>query len=258
MRALLFGLAWAILCAVAPARAALFGDDEARKAIIDLRAKVAEQDRRTQEQLADLAARLERLEAAQRGQLEFANTVDALRQEIARLRGQIDVLANEVATQQQRNRDLYADLDTRLKALEPKPVTIDGKSIAVPRDEQAAYDAALVLFRAGDYKSATTSLRQFLSRYPQSVYVPSAWYWLGNAYYQQRDYREAVSAHQLVVDKYPESSRAPEALLGLAASQAELKDRTRSRASLQKLIKDYPDTEAAKIAKERLAAMGKG
>lgn len=256
MRRLIAGLAWFAVFAAAPAHA-LFGDDEARKAIIDLRAKVAEQDRRNQEQLADLAARLERLEAAQRGQLEFANTVDGLRQEIARLRGQIDVLANEVATLQQRNRDLYSDLDARLKALEPKPVTIDGKSITVPRDEQAAYDAALVLFRSGDYKSATASLQQFLSRYPQSAFVPSAWYWLGNAYYQQRDYREAVNSHQLVVDKYPESNRAPEALLGLAASQAELKDRTRSRASLQRLIKDYPDSEAAKIAKERLAAMNK-
>jgi tol-pal system protein YbgF len=255
MRAV-FVLAWAAALASAPA-SAFFGDDEARKAIIDLRARVADQDQRTQAQLAEISKRIERLEAAQRGQLEFANVVDSLRQEIARLRGQIDVLGNEVASLQKRNRDLYNDLDARLKQLEPKPVVVDGRPATIDRDEQAAYDAAMVLFRGGDYKAATTSLQQFVARYPQSAYVPAAYYWLGNSHYQLKDYRAAIAAQQLVVDRHAESARAPEALLSIAASQAELNDRTRARATLERLVKDYPASEAAKIAKERLAAMAK-
>jgi len=155
------------------AQAALFGDDEARKAILELRARNAEQDKRIQERLDTLNADLtRRLETAQRSQLELVNQIEALRQEVARLRGQNDILTNELAGLQKRNRELYGDLDTRLKSLEPKPVTLDGRAVTIGRDEQGAYDAALVLFRAGDFQGAIRSLQTFLVRYPQSAYVP--------------------------------------------------------------------------------------
>lgn len=242
----------ALFVGAAPAHA-LFGDDEARKAILDLRAQNAEQDRRVQERFDALQADLAR---AQRSQLELVTQIDLLRQEIARLRGQNDTLTNELATLQQRNRDLYGDLDNRLKQLEPRPVTLDGKPIAVGRDEQGAYDAALVLFRAGDFDGAIRSLQVFLLRYPQSPYVPSAQYWIGNAHYAMKDYKNAIAAQQVVVDRYADTPRAPEALLNIAASQEELKQRSAARSTLQRLLKEYPDSDAAKLGKDRLAALG--
>jgi tol-pal system protein YbgF len=239
------------------AQAALFGDDEARKAILELRARNAEQDKRIQERLDVMNAELtRRLETAQRSQLELVNQIEALRQEVARLRGQNDILTNEVAGLQKRNRDLYGDLDTRLKALEPKPVTLDGRSVTIGRDEQGAYDAALVLFRAGDFQGAIRSLQTFLVRYPQSAYVPSAHYWIGNAHYALKDYRNAITAQQTVIERFADTPRAPEALLNIAASQEELKQRTAARATLQRLLKEYPESDSAKLAKERLAALG--
>lgn len=243
--------------AAGSAQAALFGDDEARKAILELRARNAEQDKRIQERLDAMNAELtRRLETAQRSQLELVNQIEALRQEVARLRGQNDILTNELASLQKRNRDLYGDLDTRLKALEPKPVTLDGRSVTIGRDEQGAYDAALVLFRAGDFQGAIKSLQTFLVRYPQSAYVPSAHYWIGNAHYALKDYRNAIASQQVVIDRYADTPRAPEALLNIAASQEELKQRTAARTTLQRLLKEYSDSESAKVAKERLAALG--
>jgi tol-pal system protein YbgF len=235
------------------AQAALFGDDEARKAILDLRGRLAEQDKRAQENQAALT---QRLDAAQRSQLELVNQIEALRQEIAKLRGQNDTLANELANLQKRNRDLYGDLDTRLKSLEPIQATIDGKQVNVGRDEQGAYDAALALFRGGDFAGAVRSLQAFLLRYPTSAHAASARYWTGSALYAQKDYRAAIAEQQIVVEKFAGSGRAPEALLNIAASQDELKQRPAARATLQKLIKDYPDSESARLARERLAAMG--
>lgn len=258
MRARLLAMtlaAAAALAAGAPAQAQLFGDNEARKAILDLRTRVTESDAKTQEQLAELARRLDRLEAAQRGQLELANQIDALRQEIARLRGQVDTLANEVATLQKRNRDLYSDLDGRLKALEPKPVAVDGRQVVVGRDEQAAFDAAMVLVRAGDFKPAASSLQQFLTRYPQSAYVPNAQYWLGNSLFALKDYRGAIAAQQVIIDRHSDSPRAPEALLNIAASQVELGQRAAARTTLQKIVSDFPQSEAAKVAADRLKAL---
>ena len=57
-------------------------------------------------------------------------------QEIARLRGQIEVLANELANTQKRQKDFYTDLDARLRNLEPRQITIDGQEAAVGVSEQ--------------------------------------------------------------------------------------------------------------------------
>ena len=248
VRSSALALAATALLAAAPAHA-LFGDDEARKAILDLRGRMAEQDKRIEAQNAEIAR-------IQRNQLDLVSQIDALKQEIARLRGQNEALTNEVAILQKRSRDTYVELDGRLRALEPKPVTLDGKAVTVGRDEQGAYDAALVLFRAGDFQGAIKSLQTFLVRYPQSAYVPSAHYWIGNAYYALKDYKNAIAAQQVVVDRFADTPRAPEALLNIAASQDELKQRPAARTTLQRLIKEYPDSEAAKVAKERLAALG--
>ena len=232
----------------APAHAALFGDDEARKAILELRGTVAEQDKR----LAEQARRIEQLESANRAQLEFANTIESLRREIATLRGEVERMAREVATLQSHNRDLYSDLDVRLKKLEPVALTVDGQSATVDRGEQAAYDAALAQFRAGDYRSAATSLQAFVARYPQSAYTASAQYWLGNSLYQLKDYKSAIAAQQAVVERYRDSPRAPDALLNIASSQLELNQKSQSQTTLQRILKDYPDSEAAKVARARL------
>ncbi len=247
-------LAWGAL--VAPAHA-LFGDEEARKAIIELRAKVAELEKQVQVRQAELAKRVDQLESANRAQLEFANTIDSLQREIANLRGEIERLTRDVAQQQQRSRDLYTDIDTRLKKLEPVGVTVDGKSATVGRDEQAAYDAALGQFRGGDFRGAATSLQSFLTRFSQSAYAPSAQYWLGNSLYQLKDYKSAIAAQQALVDRYHDSPRAPDALLNIASSQLELNQKAQSRATLERILKEYPDSDAAKVARERLPATKK-
>ncbi len=257
MRTRLAAIAVVLALTSTPALAALFGDDEARKAILDLRAKVTEQDKQLRDKDAELAVRLDRLEAANRAQLELANTIDALRREIATLRGQVETLTHEVTTVQKRSRDLYTDLDTRMKALEPVAATVDGKQATVERSEQAAYDAALVQFRNSDFRGAASGLQSFLARWPRSAYAASAHYWLGNSLFATKDYRAAIAAQQVVIDRFADSPRTPDALLNIAASYTELNDRNRARATLQKIIADYPNTESSKLAEERLKVLNR-
>jgi tol-pal system protein YbgF len=252
-----FGAALLLIAsAAAPAHGQLFGDNEARKAILDLRTKVAELEKQLTEKDAALAARLDRIEPAQRGQLELANQLEQLKAELAKLRGQIDQLTNELAQQQKRSRDLYTDLDTRLKKLEPTSVTLDGRAATIERSEQAAYDAAIGQFRAGDFRGAVQSFQVFLARYPNSAYAALAQYWLGNSHYQLKDYKAAIAAQRIVVDRHADSPRAPDALLNIAASQVELNDRNGARSTLQRVVKDYPDSEAAGAARDRLKSLG--
>ena len=102
MKRLLPLVALLALAPVAPAHAQLFGGDtEARNQIIQLRQDVQGQ-----------------IETTSRGQLELAMQNEQQRAEVARLRGQIELLMNEVETLKQRQKDFYVDLDARLRQIE--------------------------------------------------------------------------------------------------------------------------------------------
>ncbi len=225
------------------AQAALFEDDEARKAILEIRARLNNMQ-------SEINAKADKSNS-----LDLNNENEQLRQEIARLRGQIEVLANDLANTQKRQKDFYIDLDARLRKLEPQKVTIDGKEFSVGQGEQRAYDAALSYFKTGDYRSAGASFYDFTRRYPDSGLVPSAQYWLGNTYYAQRDYKNAITAQQAVVKNYPDSPKAADALLNIASCYMELKDKAAAKKSLETLIEQYPESAAAQTAKERLEAL---
>jgi len=248
-----------LLAPLAPAHAGLLSDDEARKAILELRDTIADLDKQQKERLDALGKRIDelqnRIEAVQHGLTEAADKNDATVNDVARLRGITEQLANDLSNAQKREHDLYADLDGRLHKLEPTVVTVDGHNGEVDRDEQQAYDTAMAQFRANDYRSAINGLAAFVARYPQSVYTAAAQFWLGSSYYAVKDFPNAILAQQALIEHFPDSPRVPEALLNIAASQAELNDRKSARVTLGHIVKDYPDSEAAKLAKDRLAAL---
>ncbi len=225
------------------AQAALFEDDEARRAILEIRERMNNMQN-------EINAK-----ADKSGNFELNNQNEQLKQEIARLRGQVEMLTNELANTQKRQKDFYVDLDTRLRKLEPQQMTIDGKEVSVEQGEQRAYEAALAAFKAGDYKTAGASFYDFLRRYPNSGFAPSAQYWLGNTYYAQRDYRNAISAQQVVVKNFPDSPKVADALLNIASCYMELKDKASAKKTLETLVTKYPDAPSAQTAKERLAAL---
>jgi len=225
------------------AHAGLFSDDEARKAILDLRSQVEALQK-------DLANKSDKNSA-----LSLSDQNDQLRQEIARLRGQIEVLTNELSSTQQRQKDFYVDLDTRLTKLEPQKVNVDGKEVSVDVTEQKTYEAALNTFKGGDYKGASASFADFLKRYPDSSYAPSAQYWLGNSLYVQHDFKGAIAAQQLVLKNYPDNPKVADALLNIASCYTELKDKVAARKTLETLIAKYPDSAATQTGKERLAGL---
>lgn len=228
--------------AAVPAHAGLFDDDEARRAVLDLRSRIDASNTRIDGK------------ADKGSTLELANQNQQLQTEIANLRGQVELLSNELANAQRRQKDFYVDLDTRIRKLEPQVVTVDGKEASVQPSEQLAYDAALAAFKAADYKRAGAAFFDFLRRYPQSGFAPSAQYWLGNAYYAQRDYKNAIAAQQLLVQNYPDNPKAADAMLNIASCYTELKDKANAKKTLEKLIAQYPGSPTAQTAKERLSA----
>jgi tol-pal system protein YbgF len=229
------------------ANAGLLDDDEARRAIIDLRAKVEALTR-------DINSKIDS-KSDKAAALDMLNQHEQTMQEIAKLRGQIEVLANQVATAQKQQKDLYADLDARMRKLEPQQQTIDGRQTEVLPSEKKTYDAAMQLFTGGDYKGAAEAFQDFLKRFPSSAYAPNAQYFVGNSYYAQRNYKSAIAAQEVVVSSYRDSPKAADALLNIASNYVELNDKKSAKKTLQQLVKNYPDSSAAQTAKDRLAAL---
>lgn len=246
----------AVLAATAlaslPAHAALFSDDEARRAILDLRQRVEQQRQQLGE---DLRRATEENATLRRSLLELQNQIEALRAELARLRGQDETLARELSEVQRRQKDLAQGVEDRLRKFEPVQVTVDGKEFSVDPAEQKEFEAALAVFRKGDFTAAQGAFNEFVRRFPQSGYRPTALFWLGNAQYATRDYRGAIANFRLLLQQAPDHPRAPEAVLSIANCQIELKDNVAARRTLDDLVKAYPQSEAASAAKERLARL---
>lgn len=243
----------AVLCAcMTHASAGLFEDDEARRAILELRQTIA-----SMQQQSDAAALRAGEENAQlkRSLLDLQNQLEALRAELAKLRGQDEQVVRDVAEVQRRQRDLAQGLDERLRKLEPVKVQVDGRDIVAEPSEKRDFDAALAVFRKGDFVNAQVVLVDFLNRYGQSGYRPSALFWLGNAQYATKDYKEAIANFRALVAASPDHLRAPEALLAVANCQIEMKDAKAARKTLDELVATYPNSEAAAAAKERIARM---
>jgi tol-pal system protein YbgF len=190
-----------------------FADDDARKAILELR-----------QQIRTLT------EANQRARIQLSDQIEALGQEIVRLRADIEQLG--------------------------RPSTGPGSRAADPRSqdprEQAAFDQSMETFRKAQFKETVQNLTAFLTLYPDSKLAPTAQFYLGSSRFAMKDFKGAITTLQAMVQKYPTEPRAADALLMVASSQIELNNRPGAKTTLQRIVKDYKGTPAAETAAKRL------
>ncbi len=260
------------------AHAGLFDDDEARKAILELRQQITQLNASLN---ATLNANFNTLQQKttddivqlRKSLFEFQNQIDLQKAEMAQLRGDNELLARNVAETQIRMKDMLQQneqkiqaADQKLKAaeqrtqeteqklskLEPLQVTLDGRTFMADPNEKRDFDAAFALFRGGDFVKSQKALFDFIQRYPGSGYSPSALYWLGNAQYSNRDYKEAIINFRNMIAKTPDHMRAPEAMLSISNCQMEMKDPKAAKKTIEDLMKVYPKSEAAFAGIERL------
>jgi len=282
-------LLFALVAATAsPSRGALFDDNVARRQIATERQRVDEANARIEtqtKQLESIAGRLGKLEESSgRNQavLELFREIESLKSEIAKMRGQLEVLGNGIETTQKRQQDFYVDLDTRLRRIETlNPPNVSG---AVPADpslgpsgatattgsgkpapsvpppgsaagtaEMRAYEAAQNLRRIGNYQGAIVAFQSFIKQYGKSALAPSAQYWIGDSYFNLRDFRLAINSQRLLIVSYPDSSKVPDALLNIASSQIEMGESVAARKTMDEIVVKHPTSDAAEKAKRMLA-----
>ncbi len=253
--------AFALFAAAQAAHGGVFDDEEARKRIAATNTRVDQ----LQKDLDDRISQLER-QLKSGALVDLANNVEGLKSDVAKVRGQIEVLTYELEQAQKRQRDLYVDLDARMRKLEGAPVdgapadaagaaAATGAVAAAPPStatEQKSYDAALDQFKRGDYQGAITGFTAFVKTYPKSALAPSAQYWIGNAHFARKDYKAAIASQRQLLLAYPDSPKVPDALLNVASAQSELGDNVAARRTLEELIGKFPQSDAATKAKQRL------
>lgn len=288
-RAATFGCGAVLLwCALAPVHAGMFDDEEARKQIAAEKKRI--DDLKTQQDVVD--TRIGKLEDALKSQalLDLFTQLEALKLEMNKLRGQIEVLTNNLDNTSKRQRDMYLDLDTRVRrfeqqggpapdaaaaapppALSAQPAAVGAKpaaaaiatappAAAVTTVSDAAaetrdYEAAQSQRRIGNYQGAIVGFQNFLKQYPKSNLAPRAQYWIGDSYFNLRDYRLAIASQQALLKAYPDSPTVPDAILNMASAQIEMGESNAGKKTLEELLAKFPISEAADKAKRRLSAM---
>ena len=277
------------------AQAALFEDEEARRAILDLRQRL-ENQRQTQLQSAEQTLQ-KSLDQSQKqfetlrkqvevdinqskqdnrqAVLQLQTQIEALKQDIASLRGEREQLLREITLLQRAQKDTNVEIEERFQkingqlakqeATPPSPVKeeapksskvnvqVDGFEFLADPDEKRDFEAAFVLFRKGDFAAAAKEFAQFVRVYSASGYKPSALYWLGSAKFARRDFNEAIAQLKGLASDFPNHARTPEAMLTIGNAQLEIKQAKEARKTFNELLKLYPTTEAAAAAKDRLA-----
>jgi tol-pal system protein YbgF len=209
---------------------ALFSDDDARKAILDLRKTMTAT------------------------QLELQSQIERLKADNAELRGKVENLEKQGEDMTSSQKTYYQDLDSRLGNFEPRTVTIEGVSGVIQPSEKKAYDDALKAFQAGSLKKADEGFSAFAKKYPTSPYLPLALFWSGNSKYANKDYAGAIAQLQGLIKRYPTHPRIPGAMLTLGNAQLESGNKAAAKKTFSEIVSKYPDTETAKEAQQLIPA----
>jgi tol-pal system protein YbgF len=246
---------WTLSGFLGTAHAGLFEDDEARRAILDLRQRVEQSNAVIKDSNAAIKGLADENGQLRRALLDLQGQIEGLKAELSQGRGAQEQLARELSEVQMRQKDVVTGMDERLRRFEPLKVTLDGQEFMAEPSEKRDYDAAMETFRKGDFAAAQSALGQFVQRHRKSGYTPSALFWLGNAQYAVKDYKESMANFQQMLKSAPTHPRAPEAMLAISNVQIELKDLRGARKTMDELIKAYPASETAATARERLARL---
>lgn len=202
-----------------------------------------------------------------------------MQEEIAQLRGMLEVQQNDIQRLQQEGLERYKDLDSRVSGLStggssnPNYSATDGNvgsgssqsssapaagpdagsaQSADPEKEKLYYDAAFDLIKAKDFDKASQAFAAFLRRYPSSPYAGNAQYWLGEVNLAKGDLQGASQAFAKVSQAYPQHNKVPDSLYKLADVELRMGNRDKANGILRQVMADYPNSSAAQLAQRQL------
>lgn len=229
--------------------AGLFDDEEARKQILQLRTQLAETQRTLDQRVGELEA-----QARNRSIIDLFNQVETLKTEFARLRGQIELLQNEMENTQKRQRDLYVDLDGRLRKMEAQ-LAEQARASQPPVVPPATSVPGGPAMPPGTVTPPAATDPGRAS--PPAVVVPppvvdpvaeQRAYDQGLELFRGGRFAEAIAAFQAFNRNFPRSTLVPSAQYWIGNSLYATRDYRGAIAAQRQLITQYPDSAKASDA----------
>ena len=250
-------VALALALVAGATRAALFDDDEARRRIESTNLRLSQLQRQIEDRLTALEQQMKG-----QGLADLANQIQLLQSDVAKLRGQIEVVTYELEQAQKRQRDLYVDLDTRLRKIES----------AAAAQAEAAHAAAQAggvpgapppggpPEGAGPATTAPPPAAGPVATLPPPVRNPNDGVAEQRAYdaaldqFKRGDYPGSITAFNAFLKTYPRSPLASSAQYWIGNAQYARRDYRGSIATQRQLLRDYPDSGKAPDALLNIAS----
>lgn len=219
-----------ILAITAAPAHALFGDDEARKAILELR---------------------EQFKSQQEMQMKLYDRVEQLTREVKELRGQVEEMSNSMGKDRANAQNIYGDITNRLDQMDPK-----AKAARAASDREIAssqeFKTCNGYFQKKETDKAIKCFADFGKKYSGTKLYPDSLYWLGSSYYIKGNLGSAIEVENKLANSYPKHAKAADALLIVGMAQMDQKKTAEAKNTFNSLIKRYPKSSAAKMAKDQL------
>lgn len=225
-------------------------------------------------------------------QMDLVGQINSLQQEVAKLRGKLDVQTHTLQQLSEQMKAQYQDIDARLSSGQTKklvkpavtPAMVDDVALnqpssanttttstssaatldpgaAIELQEQAVYQAAIDLSKKGDYVRATSAFQHYLTKYPNGKFAANGHFWLGEIYLIQGQPDPAAGEFNTVITSFPTHAKVPDAMLKLGQAYYDKGDFKQAKLQFTKVQKQFANTPAAQGAMTRLQKMqqeGKG
>ena len=220
-----------------------------REAAAEERARLKQEGAGKAKELQDALDVLNR--AARKSGADLSVDLDKAKDDLAALRGAIEVLQHRLDAVEQQQAEVKSKLEPLVLASEKKAKAQD--LAEHPTDKAALYALALKKLDAGETARARELLTEFLARFKGDQLAPNAQYWLGESWYAEKRFNDAIVEFEKVIKEYKGSEKAPDALLKIGLSFQARGDCEKALLFLDEVAQSHKASPAAKIAKEKAA-----
>ncbi|MBX2811031.1 MAG: tetratricopeptide repeat protein [Myxococcales bacterium] len=211
--------------------------------------------------------------SARRNDADLGVVMEVVRQDVARMKGQVDTLVDRVSSLESETAQSREETELRFQALADETKL---RAQANEREREQAADKAQAkdkLLRTP--RKAIESARRLVKDSPQearqllralelkrgkrrgwATYAPEVTYLIGETYFAENDFQQAAASFNVIRKKYPQSLKwVPNSILKLGMCLERLDLADDAKLFYQRVEKKYPNHPAAKQARRLLRKM---
>jgi TolA-binding protein len=201
---------------------------------------VGEEVRSLKDSLADITARMERMDA-----------------KITDLKNQLQIMQSPPPVPSASGTSPTTPLSTTSpQALGGPAPAAAGPQAPAGMSADRSFAEAMRDLQTGKSDLAYNEFQQYLSYFPSTEFAAKAQYYLGEIDYNRGNYPSAIHNFDLVLERYPENPKTADAHLMKAYALLKANERNRAVQEFRILVSNYPHTDDARKALQQLRSLG--